>query len=55
MYPLPVGLFQFKTDHYTEYNLLITGSMFNAIPVLVLFFIFQRYFMNSAVGSAVKG
>ena len=55
MYPLPVGLFQFKTDHYTEYNLLITGSMFNAIPVLVLFFIFQRYFMNSAVSSGVKG
>jgi len=55
MYTLPVGLFQFKTDHYTEYNLLIAGSMFNAIPILVLFFIFQRYFMGSAVGSAVKG
>jgi ABC-type glycerol-3-phosphate transport system permease component len=55
MYTLPVGLFQFKTDHYTEYNLLIAGSMFNAIPILVLFFIFQRYFMSSAVGSAVKG
>ncbi len=55
MYTLPVGLFQFKTDHYTEYNLLIAGSMFNAIPILVLFFIFQRYFMRSAVGSAVKG
>jgi len=55
MYTLPVGLYQFKTDHYTEYNLLIAGSMFNAIPILVLFFIFQRYFMGSAVGSAVKG
>jgi multiple sugar transport system permease protein len=55
MYTLPVGLFQFKTDHYTEYNLLITGSMFNAIPILVLFFAFQRYFMSSAIGTGVKG
>jgi len=55
MYTLPVGLFQFKSAHYTQYSLLIAGSMFNAIPVLVLFFIFQRYFIEGAVGSAVKG
>ncbi len=55
MYTLPVGLFQFKSAHYTEYSLLIAGSMFNAIPVLLLFFIFQRYFIEGAVGSAVKG
>ena len=55
MYTLPVGLFQFKSAHYTEYSLLIAGSMFNAIPVLILFFIFQRYFIEGAVGSAVKG
>jgi ABC-type glycerol-3-phosphate transport system permease component len=29
--------------------------MFNTIPILVLFFIFQRYFIGGAVGSAVKG
>ena len=55
MYTLPVGLFQFKSEFYTQYGLLITGSMFNAIPVLILFFIFQRYFIEGAVGSAVKG
>src|SRR5258708_640794 len=55
MYTLPLGLYFFKSAHYTQYNLLITGSMFNAIPVLVLFFIFQRYFMEGAVGSGVKG
>jgi ABC-type glycerol-3-phosphate transport system permease component len=55
MYTLPVGLFEFKSAHYTQFALLITGSMFNAIPVLILFFIFQRYFIEGAVGSAVKG
>lgn len=55
MYTLPLGLFFFKSGHYTEYNLLLAGSMFNTIPILILFFIFQRYFIGGAVGSAVKG
>jgi ABC-type glycerol-3-phosphate transport system permease component len=55
MYTLPLGLFYFKSAHYTEYNLLLAGSMFNTIPILILFFVFQRYFMEGAVGSAVKG
>ncbi|GAC1389075.1 MAG: carbohydrate ABC transporter permease [Ktedonobacteraceae bacterium] len=55
MYTLPVGLFQFKSAHFTQYALLISGSMFNAIPILILFFIFQRYFIEGAVGSGVKG
>lgn len=55
MYTLPVGLFFFKSAHYTEYNLLLAGSMFNTIPVLILFFIFQRYFIEGAAASGVKG
>lgn len=55
MYTLPLGLFFFKSAHYTQYNLLLAGSMFNILPMLVLFFIFQRYFMGGALGSAVKG
>lgn len=55
MYTLPLGLFFFKSAHYTQYNLLLAGSMFNILPMVVLFFIFQRYFMGGALGSAVKG
>ncbi len=55
MYTLPLGLFFFKSAHFTEYNLLIASSMFNTIPILVLFFIFQRYFIEGAVSSGVKG
>ncbi len=55
MYTLPLGLFFFKSAHYTQYNLLLAGSMFNILPMLALFFIFQRYFMGGALGSAVKG
>ncbi len=55
MYTLPVGLLLFKNGHYTEYNLLLTGSMFNVIPILILFFIFQRYFIEGATASGIKG
>ncbi len=55
MYTLPVGLFFFKSAYYTAYNLLLAGSMFNTLPILVLFFFFQRYFIEGAVTSGVKG
>ena len=55
MYTLPLGLFFFKSAYYTQYNLLLAGSMFNTIPILLLFFIFQRYFIEGAVASGVKG
>jgi ABC-type glycerol-3-phosphate transport system permease component len=55
MYTLPVGLFFYKSAHYTEYNLLLASSLFNTIPILILFFIFQRYFIEGAVSSGVKG
>lgn len=55
MYTLPLGLFFFKSTYYTQYNLLLAGSMFNTIPILLLFFIFQRYFIEGAVASGVKG
>jgi multiple sugar transport system permease protein len=55
MYTLTLGLFNFKSAHYTQYNLLLAGSMFNIIPILILFFIFQRYFIEGATGAAVKG
>ena len=55
MFTLPVGLFFFKNAYYTQYNLLLAGSMFNTIPILILFFIFQRYFIEGAVSSGVKG
>lgn len=55
MYTLPLGLFFFKSANYTQYNLLITASLFNTIPIIILFFIFQRYFIEGASAAAVKG
>jgi ABC-type glycerol-3-phosphate transport system permease component len=55
MYTLPIGLLFFKGAHYTEYNLLLAGSMFNTIPILIVFFIFQRFFIEGVASAGMKG
>jgi ABC-type glycerol-3-phosphate transport system permease component len=32
--------------HYTEYSLLLAGSAINVVPLVIIFFIFQRYFIS---------
>jgi len=55
MYTLPIGLLFFKGAHCTEYNLLLAGSMFNTIPLLILFFFLQRYFIRGITTVGLKG
>jgi multiple sugar transport system permease protein len=52
---LTVGLNFFKTQYAVEWNKILVGSMFNAIPVLVLFFIFNKYYMEGASYSGLAG
>jgi multiple sugar transport system permease protein len=54
MYTLQLGLQVFKGQNATQWNLLMAGSLMVLLPVIVLFFIFQRYFiegMNLTAGS----
>jgi multiple sugar transport system permease protein len=52
---LTVGLNFFKTQYAVEWNKILVGSMFNAIPVLVIFFIFNKYYMEGASYSGLAG
>ncbi|HEY7124192.1 MAG TPA: carbohydrate ABC transporter permease [Ktedonobacterales bacterium] len=54
-YTLTVGLAFFKGNHYTEYNLLLAGAAINILPLVVLFFIFQRYFIKGIATSGLAG
>lgn len=54
-YTLTVGLAFFKGDHYTEYNLLLAGAAINILPLVVMFFIFQRYFIKGVATSGLAG
>jgi multiple sugar transport system permease protein len=54
-FTLPVGLQFFRYQFREDWNLILVGSMFNAIPVLVIFFFFQRYFIEGVSYAGLKG
>ncbi len=55
MYVLNVALSIFQQQYKAQWNLTLVGAMFNAIPVLLLFFIFSRYFIEGVAYSGLKG
>ena len=54
-FTLPIGLNTLLTPYGNNYDVLIAGSMFGIIPILVVFLCFQRYFIDGMVTGAVKG
>lgn len=52
---LPVGLQSLITPYGNNYDLLIAGSCFAVVPILILFFCFQQYFIDGMTAGGVKG
>ena len=50
-----VGLATFRSVMRTQWNLLMAASTVMTIPVVILFFILQRYFIRGVVMSGLKG
>lgn len=55
MYVLNVALSVFQQNYKAQWNLTLVGAMFNAIPVLVLFFFFSKYYIEGVSYAGVKG
>ena len=52
---LPIGLAMFVTQEVTtDWNLLMAATLFVAAPMLVIFFVFQRYFIRSHMHAGLK-
>jgi arabinosaccharide transport system permease protein len=54
-FTLPIGLNTLLTPHANNYELLIIGSFFSLLPILVLFLLFQRFFVAGMTAGALKG
>lgn len=54
---LTVGLSNFRELYggAGDYGLILAGAVLSAIPVIIVFVVFQRYFVSSGADSAVKG
>ena len=52
---LPVSLQSLLSPYGNNYDILIAGSCFAIIPILLLFVMFQRYFIEGMTAGGVKG
>ncbi|MBN2980970.1 carbohydrate ABC transporter permease [Cohnella algarum] len=55
MRTLQLGLQVFRGEHQVQYNLLMAASLLVSLPIVVMFFVFQKQFIRSMVASSVKG
>jgi multiple sugar transport system permease protein len=55
-YTLPIGLNSFNRFYGStgDYGLILAGAVFSAIPVIVLFIVFQRYFVEGVAFTGGK-
>ncbi|MCR5105076.1 MAG: carbohydrate ABC transporter permease [Eubacterium sp.] len=54
-FTLPIGLNTLLTPYGNNYDVLIAGSMFSIVPVLIVFFLFQSYLIDGMTTGALKG
>jgi raffinose/stachyose/melibiose transport system permease protein len=52
---IPLAVQSFSTQHGTDYGPLNAFIFMSAIPVLIVYLLFQRYFVQGALAGAVKG
>ena len=52
---LPIGLNALITPYGNNYDLLIAGAVFSVIPIIILFLMFQKYFIAGMTAGGVKG
>jgi multiple sugar transport system permease protein len=54
-FTLALGLTGFRSLHNSQWNLLMAASTVMLVPVLVVFFVAQRYFIRGIVTSGLSG
>jgi len=55
MYTLPLGMASLRTELLTDWPLLMAGTILISLPTLMIFIIFQRYFVQGVASSGLKG
>lgn len=55
MMTLQIGLNSLQNTFYTDYGLLMAGAAVSALPMIIVFILFQPYFVRSVTIGAIKG
>jgi multiple sugar transport system permease protein len=54
-FPLSLGLFSMNLDQGGDSTLIMAGNMLMTLPVILIFFLFQRYFIEGVNVTGMKG
>jgi multiple sugar transport system permease protein len=54
-YPLSLGLYAFRAQRTTEWALMMAASTLTMLPLLGVFFVTQRYFLEGITLTGIKG
>src|SRR5689334_16848254 len=52
---LTIGMAFFRFQYVNDLSAILVGAMFNAIPMLIIFFIFSKYYMQGASYTGLAG
>jgi multiple sugar transport system permease protein len=52
---LPIGIAFFQSEHLTEWGQVFAASLIALVPVLIIFIVFQRYFVQGISTTGLKG
>ena len=55
MRTLPIGIALFQSEHLTEWGQVFAASLMALVPVMIIFIIFQRYFIQGISTTGMKG
>jgi multiple sugar transport system permease protein len=54
-FPLSLGLFGIRLDSGNDWTMIMAGNVLMTLPVIVIFFIFQRHFIQGMTMTGMKG
>jgi multiple sugar transport system permease protein len=52
---LPIGIALFQSEHLTEWGQVFAASLVALVPVVLVFLLFQRYFIQGIATTGMKG
>ena len=55
MLTISLGIAKMQGENSTDFGLIMAGAAMAAIPILIVFFVFQKYFTRGITMGAVKG
>ncbi len=55
MYNVPLGVYYLNNTTYIQWNIVMAGAVISLIPVVVVFFLLRKYYLQGLAAGAPKG